>query len=105
MPGTKIDPSKPKLGLRTDQFNYVQMILLAAVVVYLVDWAMLSVKLSHNTGLGKVTVSQYLATPLKGQKEEYDFLGYADQPCVQSIFPHNSNQPCWWLERHTSQWQ
>ncbi|HLI80736.1 MAG TPA: chloride channel protein [Candidatus Binataceae bacterium] len=32
MPGTKIDPSKPKLGLRTDQFNYVQMILLASVV-------------------------------------------------------------------------
>jgi CIC family chloride channel protein len=32
VPGTKIHPSKPKLGLRTDQFNYVQMILLAAVV-------------------------------------------------------------------------
>ena len=32
MPGTKIDPSKPKLGLRRDQFDYVQMILLAAVV-------------------------------------------------------------------------
>jgi CIC family chloride channel protein len=32
VPGTKIDPSKPKLGLRTDQFNYVQMILLAAMV-------------------------------------------------------------------------
>jgi chloride channel protein, CIC family len=32
VPGTKIDPSKPKLGLRTDQFNYVQMILLAAIV-------------------------------------------------------------------------
>ena len=32
MPGTKIDPSKPNLGLRSDQFNYVQMILLAAVV-------------------------------------------------------------------------
>lgn len=31
MPGTKIDPSKPKLGLRSDQFNYVQLILLAAL--------------------------------------------------------------------------
>jgi chloride channel protein, CIC family len=30
VPGTKIDPSA-KLGLRSDQFNYVQMILLAAV--------------------------------------------------------------------------
>ena len=32
MPGTKINPVKPNLGLRSDQFNYVQMILLAAVV-------------------------------------------------------------------------
>jgi CIC family chloride channel protein len=32
VPGTKIDPSKPKLGLRADQFNYLQMILLASIV-------------------------------------------------------------------------
>ncbi|HVN26926.1 MAG TPA: chloride channel protein [Candidatus Binataceae bacterium] len=32
MPGTTIDPSKPKLGLRRDQYNYVQMIMLAALV-------------------------------------------------------------------------
>ncbi len=32
MPGTKINPVKPNLGLRSDQFNYVQMVLLAAVV-------------------------------------------------------------------------
>ena len=31
MPANKIDPAIPKLGLRTDQFNYVQMVLLAAI--------------------------------------------------------------------------
>ena len=32
MPGTKINPVKANLGLRSDQFNYVQMILLAVIV-------------------------------------------------------------------------
>ncbi len=32
MPGKKIDPTKPKLGLQADQFQYLQMILLAALV-------------------------------------------------------------------------
>ncbi len=32
MPGSKINPVKANLGLRSDQYNYVQMILLAAIV-------------------------------------------------------------------------
>lgn len=83
----------------------LKYILIGAVVLYFADWAALAIKLSHHTGLGSVSVSQYLATPLKGQKEEYDYLGSADQPCVKSIFPHNSDLPCWWLEHHKNQWQ
>ena len=60
---------------------------LGAVVLYFADWAQLGIRLAHHTGLGTVNVSQYLATPLKGQKEEYDYLGNVDQPCVKSIFP------------------
>jgi hypothetical protein len=84
----------------------LKWILLGAVVVYLIDWLSLEMRLgSYRNGLGKVVVSQYLATPLKGQKEEYDYLGQVEQPCVKSIFPHNSDLPCWWLERHKNQWQ
>jgi hypothetical protein len=83
----------------------LKWILLGAVAIYFFDWASLSLQLARHNGMGKVTVSQYLATPLKGQKEEYDYLGQVDQPCVKSIFPHNSSQPCWWLERHKNQWQ
>jgi hypothetical protein len=83
----------------------LKYVLIGAIVVYFVDWAQLGLRLAHHAGLGSVNVSQYLATPLKGQKEEYDFLGNADQPCVKSIFPHNSDLPCWWLEHHKNQWQ
>jgi hypothetical protein len=83
----------------------LKYILFGAVVLYFVDWALLGMRLARHSGLGSVTVSQYLATPLKGNKEEYDYLGSVDQPCVKSIFPHNDDQPCWWLERHKNQWQ
>jgi hypothetical protein len=83
----------------------LKWVLVGAVVLYFADWAMLGMRLERNSGLGSVTVSQYLATPLKGHKEEYDYLGSVNQPCVKSIFPHNEDQPCWWLERHKNQWQ
>jgi hypothetical protein len=83
----------------------LKYILIGAVVLYFADWAVLGLRLARHTGIGSVNVSQYLATPLKGQKEEYDYLGSADQPCVKSIFPHNSDLPCWWLEHHKNQWQ
>jgi hypothetical protein len=83
----------------------LKYILIGAVVLYFADWAILGIRLARHAGLGSVNVSQYLATPLKGQKEEYDYLGSADQPCVKSIFPHSSVVPCWWLERHKNQWQ
>ena len=51
-----------------------------------------------------VQVEQFLRTPLKGQKEEFDYMGTVAQPCVRSLFPHSSEAPCWWLERHKIQW-
>jgi hypothetical protein len=83
----------------------LRFLLLGVVAVYLADWAVLAVRISRGGGFGSVTVSQYLATPLKGHKEEYDYLGSVDQRCVKSIFPHEEAQPCWWLERHKNQWQ
>ena len=83
----------------------LRFLLIGAAVLYFADWATLALRLSRHAGTGMVSVSQYLATPLKGQKEEYDYLGSVDQPCVRSIFPHNAAQPCWWLERHKNQWQ
>jgi hypothetical protein len=83
----------------------LKYILIGAVVLYFADWGILALRLARHGGMGSVNVNQFLATPLKGQKEEYDYIGNADQPCVKSIFPHNSDLPCWWLERHKDQWQ
>jgi hypothetical protein len=83
----------------------VQFSLLFAVVLYGGDWAVLHMRMSRQTAFRTVQVDQFLATPLKGHKEEYDYMGEATQLCARSIFPHASNPPCWWLEKHKRQWE
>ena len=81
----------------------LQVVLATLVVLYLGDWITLRVKTGAQ-GSNSVQVEQFLRTPLKGQKEEFDYMGTVDQPCVRSLFPHSSESPCWWLARHKIQW-
>jgi hypothetical protein len=85
----------------------VQSFVALAVVVgvlYAGDWLVLRMRVSHGTAYGVVQVNQFLATPLKGNKVEYDLMGTVPMTCSRSIFPQG-NPACWWLERHTSQWE
>ncbi len=72
------------------------------VVLYSGDWTILQVRGEHGTS--SVQVEQFLKTPLKGRKEEFDYMGTVAQPCVRSIFPHRAQKPCWWLQGHRTQW-
>jgi hypothetical protein len=88
---------------------YVKRILQAVVVLgillYLGDWLALRWRISHGTAYGTVEVHQFLASSLKGNKTEYDMIGTVQKTCSHSIFPQNGNPACWWLERHTAQWE
>jgi hypothetical protein len=79
----------------------LQLLLAAVVVLYLGDWLILRFR---PQGGSSVQVEQFLRTPLKGQKEEFDYMGTVAEPCVRSLFPHSSDTPCWWLERHKIEW-
>jgi hypothetical protein len=81
------------------------MLAVSFALLYAGDWAVLHIRLSHGTAYRTVAVNQFLATPLKGNKVEYDWTGTVQQTCSRSIFPQAGNSACWWLERHTSQWQ
>ncbi len=76
-----------------------------AAVVYLGDAAVLEYRVKHGTGYGTVQVHTLLATKLKGNKVEYDSIGYGPQRCSRSIFPQDGVQACWWLERNPTQWE
>jgi hypothetical protein len=86
----------------------VRLVMGLAVVaglVYVGDWAVLRVRVSHGTAYRVIQVNQLLATPLKGNKVEYDLMGTVPVTCSRSIFPQEGNSACWWLERHSSQWE
>jgi hypothetical protein len=75
------------------------------LILYAADWGLFQARMHRQTGLGSVQVDEFLATRLKGEKQEFDFLGSAAQPCARSLFPHASNLPCWWVEQHKTRWE
>lgn len=80
--------------------------LLAAVLaLYLGDIAVFEVRVRRGTAYRVIDVNQFLVTPLKGEKEEYDVVGSVQETCARTIFPRPGVPACWWLERHTAQWQ
>ena len=52
---------------------------------------------------GKVTVNRYLAIPLKGNKQEFDYQGTVDVPCAVALFPQSGLDPCWQVRRNAKQ--
>jgi hypothetical protein len=95
--------------LRQNLKRALSYLLISLVVLYIADWSIFEVRMMRGVGLGSVPVEQYLKTPLKGSKAEYDYLGTGDVNCSVTMFPQfvNStwNSPCWWLKRHKVQWQ
>jgi len=78
------------------------VIVLAVVFVasYGGDFAVFKLRGSPQS---TVTVNRYLTIPLKGNKQEFDFLGSVDVPCSISLFPQAGQTPCWQLRRHVNQ--
>ena len=86
----------------------VRAALVMAILVgllYVGDWAVLRFRIPRGTAYDVVQVNQFLATPLKGNKVEYDLIGTVPETCSRSIFPQKGNAACWWLKLHNSQWQ
>ena len=74
----------------------------ATLVAYAADTA---VFLLRGSPTSTVTVSRFMGVPLKGQKEEYDYLGSGPAPCAVALFPHAGKDPCWELRRYPNQWE
>jgi hypothetical protein len=85
--------------------RFILVMAVLAGLLYVGDWLVLRVRSSHGTAYRVIQVNQLLATPLKGNKVEYDLMGTVPMTCSRSIFPQDGNPACWWLERHTAQWE
>jgi len=82
-----------------------KVLMVTAVVVWLLDWAVFRIRESRGSAFDTVQVDEFLSTALKGNKQEYDYMGSAQVSCARALFPHGSAPACWWLRRHTNQWE
>ncbi len=80
-------------------------VLIAAMLLWVVDWAVFVVRAAHGNGYDQVQVQEFLSTALKGNKTEFDYLGTAQVSCARSLLPHAGASPCWWVRRHTTVWE
>lgn len=72
-----------------------------AAALFAGDYAVFRYRLAAGTGaLGAVTVRPYYAVRLKSGKTEFLFRDSQPETCVNSLFPHLSRTPCWYLRRH-----
>lgn len=88
------------------RFGTILQILLASLIaLYAGDWAVFHLRASRGTATQSIQVDEFLSTPLKGNKAEYDYMGTQPETCSRTLFPQGGDPPCWWLKRHTSHWQ
>jgi len=75
-------------------------VLAFALVSYMGDALILQLRSSPRS---TVAVQHYFAIRQKTGKVELQYDRSYDQPCVNSLFPHFGEPPCWYLRRHTEQ--
>lgn len=66
-------------------------------LTYSVDWLVWRARMTAGAGMGTAHVGRMIVTPLKGNKEEYDWGGPANVDCSRSLFPQAGEGACWWL--------
>ena len=55
---------------------------------------------SHREPLDTIQVEQDYAVKQKDGKVEYYFDHAEPEECVQALFPHFGDRPCWYVRRH-----
>jgi hypothetical protein len=77
--------------------------ILLGILVFLADFLSLKYRIPSREPYGSVTVRELYAVKLKNKQTEYMFQPPEQQECVNSLFPHFGDPPCWYLKRHTRQ--
>ena len=90
--------------LRRMFLGIVALLVGAAIVAFIVDFAIFRVRVASNRNpYGSVTVSHYYAVQQKNGKTQFIFEPPQDESCVNALFPHSDQKPCWYLRRHPEQ--
>lgn len=73
----------------------------AALIAYTADYAVLGYRILRKLSpYDTVTVRYYYQVAEKGNRTEFAFASAEPQNCVNSLFPHQGLEPCWYVRRH-----
>jgi hypothetical protein len=78
----------------------VLVLAVAFVIAYGGDWAVYKLR---GSPASTVTVNRFVTIPLKGNKQEFDYLGSMEVACSVSLFPRGGRSTCWLLRRNPNQ--
>lgn len=93
-------------GRFIERFLAGAAIALAAVLTILFagDYAVFRYRVATNRNpYGTVSVDRFYSIAEKNNRTEFDFAGSETQTCVNALFPHSGDSPCWYLSRHHEQ--
>ena len=75
-----------------------------AGLAFAVDFLVFRIRVAANgNAYGAVVVNHYYAVAQKNGKTQFIFDPPGPQPCVNALFPHSGELPCWYLSRHPDQ--
>jgi len=92
------------LVARSFLWRFLSALVAFLLIAYLADYCVFRYRVSANRQpFGSVTVEHYDAVAHKDGKAELIFNPPVQQTCVNAVFPHAGNPPCWYLSRHAEQ--
>jgi hypothetical protein len=74
----------------------------AAALAYAADYLSLRLAIPHREPFDSVDVRHLYAVKLKNKQTNYMFQAPQPTECVNSLFPHYGDNPCWYTKRHTT---
>lgn len=73
-----------------------------AALAYFADYLSLRLNLPRRDAFSSVDVRHFFAVKLKNKQTNYMFDNPRPEECVNSLFPHYGDHPCWYVKRHTT---
>jgi hypothetical protein len=79
---------------------------LLVALMWMADWLVLRHRVARESeAFEEVEVHYRYAVHLKNRRIEQRSEKAKMEECVHSLFPHYDDTPCWYLKRHTEQFQ
>ena len=101
VPRSKLDNPPWKIRFLRRCRLWLSILVLLCLAVYVFDYLLIRYKIQRNRDpYGVVKIRRYYAIRLKDGKTEFAFQEPENQACVNSLFPHMGNSPCWYLKRN-----